>query len=199
MRPIKATIVSLVVIAAASIAVASPHHHGGRKHCRPTAAERATAAAFVAAVKQGIGEYEQVSLALLEGYRTDGMPTNSVMHYDSEEARRDGEILDPEAPESLVYANSRRGPKLLGALFTMGRPGVPGPRFGGCLTRWHTHAFCKSSAGVNRPASAGKCPPGFEVRRTGEMIHTWVVPMKGGPFAHSADERYRCWLRDIDC
>jgi hypothetical protein len=185
-------------VLAASVALAEPHH---AKHasCKPSKAERAAAGAFVGRVKQGIARYRDVTQAIADGYATDGKPTNAVMHYDSEQARKDGAVLDPARPESLVYRNTYQGPELLGALFSMGGSGIPGPRFGGCLTVWHSHTVCSPPAGPARPATEGTCPPGMTPRKTGDMIHTWIVPMKGGPYAHRVDDTYRCWLKSLDC
>ena len=189
---------SLVAVVLATLlgssALASPDDH--RHPCHPTPEQRRAAAEFVEAVTSGIARFQSVAVAIAEGYTTDGTPNRPVMHYDSKEARKDGRILDPTTPESLVFANTYEGPKLLGALFTMaGTGGQRGPRFGGCLTVWHSHRYCKSEAGpVQRPEVDGRCPPGTKLVETGEMIQTWVVPMKGGPYAHRADDRYRCWL-----
>ena len=43
--------------------------------------------------------------------------------------------------KKLVYANTSKGPVLLGAMYLMPGPGVPGLQIGGCLTRWHAHSF----------------------------------------------------------
>lgn len=179
-----------------SSALAGPHHadHPSRA-CKPTPEQRRAAAAFVDAVKAGLARFDSVSTAIAAGYHTDGVPTKAVMHYDSTDARNDDRILDPTTPESLVYANTYTGPKLLGALFTMAGRGGPGPRFGGCLTVWHKHLYCRTPAGTGRPRVDGKCPPGTVEQTTGEMIHTWIVPMEGGPYAHRPDESYRCWLK----
>ena len=147
----------------------------------------------------GIERYLQVVNAIGDGFVTDGKPTNAIMHYDNKENRHDGRFLDPLNPESLVYQNTLTGPRLLGALYSMGGSGRRGPAFGGCLTEWHHHSICRSPAGPGRPAEDGECPPGFEPKRTADMIHTWVVPMEGGPYAHRADDRYRCWLKTPDC
>ncbi len=179
-----------------SAALASPSHDSHhRRWCKPSLEKRRAAAKFVDEVKGGISRFQNVAAAMAEGYVTDGMPTNAVMHYDSTDARRDGRILDPTAPESLVYANTATGPQLLGALFTMAGTGRSGPRFGGCLTIWHKHKYCRTPAGTGRPRVNGRCPAGTKEASTSEMIHTWVVPMEGGPYAHSADDRYRCWLK----
>lgn len=192
-------VIAVVLFVLGSVASAQPHHGHKQVLCQPTEAQRTAAADFVRAVKLATYRYADVKQAVLDGYVSDGKPTNAVMHYDSKTARNDGVKLDPKHPESLVYANTYDGPMLLGVLFTMGGSRYPGPRFGGCLTEWHSHEMCKPPAGPPRPSTDGACPPGTELRRTGEMIHTWVVPMKGGPYAHRADNRYRCWLRSTAC
>ena len=190
--------IAAVLLVLGSVAGARPHGHQAVE-CHPTEVQRTAARDFAKSVKLGTYRYADVKQAILDGYTNDGKPTNAVMHYDSKTARNDGVKLDPKRPESLVYANTYDGPKLLGVLFTMGGSRRPGPRFGGCLTEWHKHEMCKPPAGPTRPTTDGACPPGTELRSTGEMIHTWVVPMRGGPYAHRADNRYRCWLRDTDC
>ena len=188
----------LALICGAS-ALASGTHDHGKDPCRPTRAQREAALTFAYATKIATERYLHVANAIGDGFLTDGKPTNAVMHYDSKEHRRDGRFLDPLRPESLVYQNTYAGPRLLGVLYSMGASGRPGPTFGGCLTKWHHHRVCKSPAGVSRPAQEGECPAGFEPKRTADMIHTWIVPMKGGPYAHRADDRYRCWLKTPDC
>ena len=191
--------IAVVLLVLGSVANAQPNHGGQEAECRPTRAQRTAAAEFVRAVKLATYRYADVKQAILDGYSSDGKPTNAVVHYDSKTARNDGVKLDPKRPESLVYANTYDGPMLLGVLFTMGSSRTPGPQFGGCLTVWHSHSTCKPPVGPSRPTTDGVCPPGTELRRTGDMIHTWVVPMRGGPYAHRADNRYRCWLKTTEC
>ena len=180
-------------------AMASGTHDHGRDSCKPTRAQKEAALEFAHSTTVAIERYLQVANAIGDGFVTDGKPTNAIMHYDSKKNRSDGRFLDPLRPESLVYQNTYRGPKLLGVLYSMGGSGRRGPAFGGCLTKWHHHRICKSPAGVARPSQQGECPPGFELKRTGDMIHTWIVPMEGGPYAHRADDSYRCWLKTPDC
>lgn len=181
-------------------AVASETHHHPKEGCTPTRAQEAAAMRFAQDTALGLERYLQIANAVADGFTTDGKPTNAVMHYDSKANRQDKNILNPLYPESLVYQNTYSGPRLLGALYTMAGSGrSKGPRFGGCLTKWHHHDICKSPLGVSRPAEGEECPPRFELSRTTDMIHTWIVPMEGGPYAHSADDRYRCWLKTPDC
>lgn len=180
-------------------ALASPVHHGGRDACRPTPEEREAALEFAQKTEFGIERYLQVANAIGDGFVTDGKPTKAVMHYDNKANRRDDRFLDPLNPESLVYQNTYSGPKLLGALYTMAGTGKRGPAFGGCLTQWHHHRFCRPPAGPGRPPEEGRCPAGFELTRSHDMIHTWIVPMHGGPYSHRPDDRYTCWLKTTNC
>ena len=188
--------VSLLWVAAAA---ASPVHHGGSEECRATSQQREAARDFARRTEIGIQRYVQVANAIGDGFVSDGKPTKAIMHYDNKANRQDDRFLDPLKPESLVYQNTYTGPKLLGALYTMAGTGRRGPAFGGCLTEWHNHRFCKAPAGPTRPPENDKCPAGFELTGSHDMIHTWIVPMAGGPYAHRADKRYACWLKSPDC
>jgi hypothetical protein len=94
----------------------------------------------------------------------------------------DGRILDPERPETLVYAMSSDGrPVLLGAMFSMPDRSEPGPAVGGPLTVWHAHDhLCigltpPGLTGIRSPL--GACPMGaIEIPITPQMIHVWTVP-----------------------
>lgn len=189
-----------LVFVCGAVAVASESHHHPQRVCEPTGAQRQRAARFAQDTAVGLERYLQVANAIADGFTTDGKPTNAIMHYDSKANRKDKRFLDPLYPESLVYQNTYSGPRLLGALYTMAGSGRrDGPAFGGCLTKWHHHPICKTPLGPARPADGGQCPPGLTLGRTTDMIHTWIVPMEGGPYAHSADDRYRCWLKTAKC
>ena len=61
-------------------------------------------------------------------------------------------MLDPAAPEQLVYAVRGDRTRLLGVVFQVPVAGAPGPAIGGADTRWHAHDVCVSLL-----------PPGFGV------------------------------------
>ena len=180
-------------------AVASGTHQGRHSECKATPEQREAALDFARRTEIGIERYLQVANAIGDGFVSDGKPTKAIMHYDNKENRQDDRFLDPLNPEALVYQNTYTGPKLLGALYTMAGTGRRGPAFGGCLTEWHHHRFCKPPAGPTRAPQKGKCPAGFELTRSHDMIHTWIVPMAGGPYAHRPDQRYACWLKTTAC
>ena len=79
--------IAVVLLLLGSVAGAQPHHGHKREECRPTERQRAAAGAFAEAVASGLYRYVDVAQAVLEGYRTDGKPTNAIMHYDSQDAR----------------------------------------------------------------------------------------------------------------
>ena len=104
---------------------------------------------------------------------------------------RDGAILDPARPEALVYAGASGESRLLAAMYVMPRAGIAGPCIGSSLTQWHAHTnlcFDRSTrAVVGSVGPRRSCPPGAVNRVTPEMLHVWVVPNPGGPFASVTD------------
>ncbi|MGI9529543.1 MAG: hypothetical protein ACR2NG_07525, partial [Acidimicrobiia bacterium] len=93
----------------------------------------------------------------------------------------DGRVLDPERPESLIYAESAAGPILVGVMFETDGIGAVGPTTGGPLMLWHSHEkVCLSLlppglAGLESPF--GSCPIGsINLPITGEMLHGWMIP-----------------------
>jgi len=101
-------------------------------------------------------------------------------------------------PESLIYAESARGPVLLGAMYEMPSLGDPGPAIGGPLTMWHAHEnVCfglAPPAFVGLMSPFGGCPvTSLTIPITPEMIHLWLIP--GAPvFGEVEDEVRRAYL-----
>lgn len=134
-------------------------------HCdeSPTLEQQEAANELAAETKASVGEYVDPSAAKAAGYRPSSPSWRPITHYLNPAYQRDGEILDPNRPEALVYANTSKGPILLGAMYVMPEPGDPGPRIGGCLTQWHAHSL-----------------RGWE---TPEMMHVWSADVPGGAFS----------------
>jgi hypothetical protein len=98
-------------------------------------------------------------------------------------------VLDVTRPEGLLYAYTDRGPVVVAAVYLMNRAGEPGRAVGGCLTRWHVHDDLCSSDPANGMITGvrtrgGRCPPGQVSWTAPPMMHTWVIDIPGGPFAH---------------
>lgn len=75
----------------------------------------------------------------------DGAPADGsmpMMHVGNKSARSDGKVLDPSAPETLMYGYEGDGHwMLMGVMYTAAEsyPQAP-PDPGGPITRWHYHS-----------------------------------------------------------
>lgn len=132
------------------------------------------------ATARAIGRYADPVVAAAAGYDVEGM-SGLDFHADNREYLDDGVILDPNRPETLVYAVGDDGPVLLGAMFQMPGPRQRGPAVGGHLTVWHAHE--QACLGLLPPGLAGMtsplgmCPIGsVTIAVTNEMLHVWTVP-----------------------
>lgn len=73
------------------------------------------------------------------GLKAGGM--GPMLHVGNKANSHDGKLLDPNAPETLMYAYTGRGAwKLIGVMYTAKQafPNLP-PDPGGPITRWHYH------------------------------------------------------------
>lgn len=188
------------LVIAPSLAAAQPdHHHGARKPCHPTPEQRREAAEFARRTIAAAEPYENSARAVADHFVPFVDTYRAVGHYVNYEHYYDWRILDPNRPEALVYANTHRGPKLIGVMFSMEDPERKPPDMGGCITRWHTHPMCKSPVGYSH-IWEGDCPPGWESDgRTEKMLHVWTVPTPGGPYAFHPAEKWNCWPRAYPC
>jgi hypothetical protein len=153
-----------------------------------TSEERAQALAFVDEVKSATARFEDVNVALAEGYAIHDpeAAARSVgpAHYGNPESNFDGEVLDLAHPETLVYFRLPDGSAVyLGALYkaTVGE----GPQPGGRLMTWHSHfEHCFDAAGNPLPIeSFSTCPEGATPPPNAvEMAHVWLFDHPRGPF-----------------
>lgn len=161
----------------------------------PTGAERAAADRLYEETVTALAEFEDVTVAAAAGYQVEGM-SGLDGHADNPSLQNDGKILDPSAPETLVYAEGPDGPVLLGAMFQMDGIGKRGPAVGGPLTVWHAHDHI--CFGVLPPSltsfgsPVGMCPLGtVTVAISNEMIHVWTIDGAPDRFGDLEDE----WIR----
>ena len=170
---------------AAQVAASGGHSHA-QSAGKVTRAQRQAADKLLVDTRAGVAQYADLDAARAAGYRHVTPLNLRLVHYVNPAYQFDSEVLAPDKPESLIYANTHRGPLLVGAMYMMPRVGVPGPPVGGALTRWHAHAdLCFATTTgviVGRLGADGACPVGAVNVATPEMLHVWVVENPEGPF-----------------
>lgn len=160
----------------------------------PTTAQQAAAVKLVDTSWADAKKYQSLAAAKTAGYRPLTPTGKQVVHYLNPAYTRatlaGGPVLNPSAPQSLVYANTPSGAVLVASMYIEPtRVGTP-PDPGGCLTQWHVHTnLCfnrkAGSAGIVG-AAAPTCPAGSVNHKTPPMLHVWYVPIPGGPTAVDA-------------
>ena len=172
------------------------HKHAGAllqaTNAVPTQAQWDAANALYRDVRTSILPYADWHQAWAAGYRPggpDGMPSTHWMNQKYVDA---GYVMDPRRPQGLVYANSKHGPVLLGAMFQMKHIGQFGPDPGGPLTAWHQHeniCFTPFGFAFSFMTPTATCPMGAIDISVPPMLHVWIVDNpRGGPFAVDIDD-----------
>jgi len=143
---------------------------------------------FEAALKHGWADEKK---GLADGYYLIGKHGHEKLHYRNDAYVLDDRLLDPDHPEFLMYAGPDGARELVAFMFMARMRTEWGPQVGGALTLWHFHAFARMQCVIK-----GMIPKGFVddprdcsgrggtvVHRTPEMMHVWLIPRPGGPFA----------------
>jgi hypothetical protein len=159
----------------------------------PTSAQESAAVSLVDTTWSADQKYQSLAVAKAAGFvpiTPTGLP---VVHYGNQANQRatahGGPVLDPTAPQALVYANTPSGAVLAAVMYmTTSRQDTP-PSPGGCLTQWHVHTNLCTTRGRGVIALADPtCPAGSVNRVTAPMLHVWFVPIPGGPTAVDAPD-----------
>jgi hypothetical protein len=157
---------------------------------QPTADQAKLAANLAVRTKSDTLRYRDIAVAEADGYRWSGPRQGLQVHMENRDHQRDGRILDPQAPEQLVYAIRDGRSVLLGVVYQMPVAGAYGPAIGGSSTLWHAHDICVGllPPGFGAVNPFGTCPP-FTISVTlPEMMHVWVVDPPGGPYTEHLDD-----------
>jgi hypothetical protein len=157
-----------------------------------TPEQEAAAAQLFAETKAAILPYQDTRKAYAAGYRPGGPSNMPSTHWMNQAYVDAGYVMDPHRPQGLVYANTKHGPVLLGAMFQMKQLGQFGPDPGGPLTAWHQHEnICFTPFGFEFSLMTpfATCPLGAIDLSASPMLHVWIVDNpKGGPFAVDIDD-----------
>jgi hypothetical protein len=157
-----------------------------------TPQQEAAAAKLVSDLKTDLAKYADLDVALKAGYKLPAAAEGMEVHLENAAYKKDGRVLDPTRPETLVYAISGGRAALLGALFVMEKAGTPGPAIGGPITHWHAHNVCVTAIppGFGLVNPFGGCTALSVNITTPEMMHVWVVDSPAGPFADGLDDTW---------
>ena len=150
-----------------------PHVHDAAA-CHPTPAQQAAADKLIADTKAALPRWNDQNRAMADGYiQYPPVPAGWAQHYVNFSWLDDGRVMDPRHPESLLYAMTDQGYRPISALYILPHASSQPPDTLGCLGHWHEHP----EIFLSRPGENGSPP----------MLHVFIVPMRGGPFAHEPD------------
>jgi hypothetical protein len=156
-----------------------------------TPGQRDAAARLVSDTRASIARYQDPAAAIAAGFKPGAVSSADPLRHFENKANANT-ILDPNRPQALVYAQTKHGLQLIGAMYQMKRAGQWGPDPGGPLTQWHQHeGICFSPFGFEFSFETPfwTCPIGSTSITTPPMLHVWIIDNgKEGPFAADLDK-----------
>jgi hypothetical protein len=171
------------------------HAHAGAL-LQPVAAvatpeQREAATRLLADTRTSIARYRDPASAIAAGFKPQLVSSADPLRHFVNEGNAKA-ILDPKHPQALVYAQTKHGLQLIGAMYQMPRAGEWGPDPGGPLTQWHQHeGICFSPFGFEFSFETPfwTCPVGATSITTPPMLHVWIIDNATlGPFAADLDK-----------
>ncbi len=108
------------------------------------------------------------------------------VHFVNKEYVFDGETLNQDKPEVLMYYKTEEGVFLMGVMFIA--VGQRGPQVAGPLSKWHYHidrrmCYERGVLPIGGIEEGGSCEAGFPNTRSPEMLHVWFFDHPDGRFA----------------
>jgi len=159
-----------------------------------TADQQARAEELIYQTRTILPKFSTPEIAMKYGFTSIGDASTGVEHFMNWSWINDEYELDPNYPESLVFAVGPGGTRTLAsAMYMVGDDYTleTVPDVGGSLTQWHIHNnLCFSQdpsvSGVTRVVGVtsedGPCSFGIKLRAN-PMLHVWLTPQACGPFA----------------
>jgi hypothetical protein len=153
-----------------------------------TPAQQAEAENILAATLYYLPRWADFRVAEAEGWKSIGDGVTGHEHFVNPATKGDGKILDPTAPESLVYSTEGGKRTLVAAMFQLdsGTTMADVPDVGGALMQWHIHdnlCFTADAQVAALRAPGAPCPAGLFIGGEEPMIHVWITPHRCGPFS----------------
>jgi hypothetical protein len=159
----------------------------------PTFGQEIGAFSYVQGTSNTAARYPTPTSAVTGGYQLVSPGDYPVTYYvnpailaANASAKR---VLDPDAVDGLVYAETPSGQEVLAAAFYVLPTSVTGPPAPyGALVQWHQRTdLCTSAAsnGTNALSISGfaPCAVGTVQRATPYLTMVWQLPVAGGPLA----------------
>ena len=138
-------------------------------------------------------KYADPAAAIAAGYASIGDAGTGTEHYIKSDLIGDDVLLDPTAPESLVYAVNGDERTLAGAMYIASPRPADDPTltdWAGPLMTWHKHDNLCWSVGDDGKAKVvgvidanGNCANGVRAGGESPMVHVWITPHPCGVFA----------------
>ena len=106
----------------------------------------------------------------------------------------DGEFLNPEEPEYLMFYDVNGEKILAGVMFVQDDIGMHGEQIGGHETVWHFHHYpdgkcipipADKARMLKNKVDQGDCEIGVLLNNSPQMLHVWFVDHPGGRFSSS--------------
>jgi len=157
-----------------------------------TPQQQAAAENLVALNVVRLPQWADYTVAEAAGYHSIGDGFTGFEHFIKWDLINDDVQLDPDHPESLVYATKPDGSKtLVSAMYFLPDSVTLDavPNIGGALMQWHIHDnLCFTDDPVAPQVRGltdanGNCQAPLVKFRPAPMIHVWITPNKCGPFA----------------
>lgn len=133
-------------------------------------------------------QFADPEVATARGWKSIGDGGTGDEHFVNTATFDDGKLLDPNAPESLVYEMIKGEKTLVAAMYMMPPNSTLDqvPEVGGPLTQWHVHNnLCFTTAGkvAGLTNAQGTCDAPLVQGGNTPMIHVWIRSHPCGPFA----------------
>lgn len=144
------------------------------------AADRLVDESFDAVVRNGWLSKEK---GLSDGYEP---MFGDPVHFVNKDYVFDGETLNPEKPEVLMYYETPEGDFLMGVMYLA--IGQRGPQVAGPLSKWHYHidrrmCYERGVLPIGTREEGESCASGIHNIRSPEMLHVWFFDHPEGRFA----------------
>ena len=155
--------------------------------------QQARATQLVADTLRDLPKYADPATAVADGYASIGDAGTGTEHYIKAGLIDDDDMLDPAAPESLVYRVDGESRILAGAMYIVSARPLDDPSltaYAGPLMTWHEHNnLCWGLDDGGKPKvvgltqADGSCAKGVSAGGNNPMVHVWIVPHECGVFA----------------